>query len=791
MGFNKDQGPYQSLRRIVAERTRPLIVWVGSGLSAEAGLPTWPELKAHLVEAASRKAATLAPNDAKSMANQIGDIRSSRDYWVSFERLKKILGAATYAAEVRDALAIAERADIPRSYDLVWRLPINGMFTLNIDRLAARSFPATATTSLLELSGDQVGRLRSLLFGPNQFVANIHGVLHDEQTWVFTNTELRRLQASEAYVDAMRLCLSACVNIFVGMSVDDRAIGGHLDALTSQGVSGAPCFWITHRDDLATDSWAEARGLRVIRYRAADGDHSEFRELLEDLSSYVSTDSDDAPPVLELPAYTLDQNSSQGLLRSLEEDVSALTTDELRERLNAIAASLLRDASPTAYACYSEFVDEYDELIYRAWYTSAKRGQNRLLGYTLEEEVARGAFGRVYRATTAAGEQVAVKVLLDEVRREPSLLASFRRGVRSMSILRESDLGGMVRYIAASEIPAFVVMEWVEGPDLSVAREAGAFEDWASILEVAAQVCQIIRAAHGLPQRVLHRDLRPSNIMLRDYWTDPMVLDVVVLDFDLSWHRGAAEKSVVFTTATGYLAPEQQVARPRESTRSSAVDSFGFGMTLYHLLAGSDPSPNVHATEGWDKKVKDAAVSPKGGERWSSVSYRFARLIVGLTLDRQADRWSLARAQSEIDRLKNALLDGVSDDAGFVAEELMARSPSLARYIWHDEDMQAECRLASGAKVVCRADLVANSVELRVSWSRTGVEQRTGLAKYVRERVAAVESRLKPYWSLRRMVDESDAFEIVASRPALELARVLPAAAQALEEAAGKLAFER
>src|SRR5690606_39076451 len=107
----------------------------------------------------------------------------------------------------------------------------------------------------------------------------------------------------------------------------------------------------------------------------------------------------------------------------------------------------------------------------------------------------------------------------------------------------------------------------------------------------------------------------------------------------------------------------------------------------------------------------------------------FARLIVGLTLDRQADRWSLARAQSEIDRLKNALLDGVSDDAGFVAEELMARSPSLARYIWHDEDMQAECRLASGAKVVCRADLVANSVELRVSWSRTGVEQRTGLAK--------------------------------------------------------------
>ena len=244
--------------------------------------------------------------------------------------------------------------------------------------------------------------------------------------------------------------------------------------------------------------------------------------------------------------------------------------------MNAHAQQILESGTEKAYEEFDRFCQKYDPAIYRAWYTSDKPGQNDLLGYRLIKKEAKGAFGSVYRAESAERSGLAVKVLHEDVRENPNILQSFRRGVHSMRILSEAGVNGMVPYIDASEIPAFVVMDWIDGPNLKEAVESGFLAEWSEILEASHSIIDIVRRAHRLPQRVLHRDIRPQNIMLKDYYQDPNPGRIVVLDFDLSWHMGAEEKSVIHgSTSTGYLAPEQIQRRVGVSTRHASVDSFG------------------------------------------------------------------------------------------------------------------------------------------------------------------------------------------------------------------------
>ena len=96
------------------------------------------------------------------------------------------------------------------------------------------------------------------------------------------------------------------------------------------------------------------------------------------------------------------------------------------------------------------------------------------MGYTLTRKVATGSFGEVYEAQDNNGSRVAVKLLRRDARRDAAMLQTFRRGVRSMKILKARGVRGMIDFIDASEIPAVVVMEWIDGPNLAEAVQAKA-----------------------------------------------------------------------------------------------------------------------------------------------------------------------------------------------------------------------------------------------------------------------------------------------------------------------------
>ncbi len=784
MAFDANQAAHRAYRDIVAERTMPLLVWTGSGPSVGVGLPSWGDLRISLLDTLRNKAIGLEPQDAHALRGKADAIERQQNNWIAFKMLYEALGRTTYRETIKDAFGAQPKVETPVTYQDIWSLGVRGILTLNLDRLATRAHSEYEQgVTLAELSGRDIARLRSLLNGHQPFVGNLHGVIEDTESWVWTKDDLDGLLGEKSYQSFIETCLSTFTILFVGVSADDRSVGGHLERLASLDIETGPHFWLTDRRDYATDSWAEAAGIRLIRYDQQEN-HREVQEFFADLSSFIPEDPEDVfAPV-----------APEGAIVEATEELPSPTellswdAERIREALNARALSILGGEGQADYEAYDAFCKKFDQAIYRAWYTNTDAGSNLLFGYTLNREVAQGSFGRVYSATDPNGSTVAVKVLLEEVRRKPDLLRSFRRGVRSMRILHERDVSGMVAYLATSEIPAFVVMEWVDGPNLAEATQATYLKEWPSLLKVSSELAHTVRRAHELPERVLHRDLRPSNVMLSGYFHDSEEWRVVVLDFDLSWHRGAYEQSVLHTSAAGYLAPEQMRPIKGISTRNSAVDSFGLGMTLLYLCSGQDPSPAQHLHRDWEGEVRKAC-SRIGGKSWLSAPERFARLIIAATRDSQAARWDMAEITGELDRLMEAVNDpfGVTS-AELVAEEVAARSEVMGGYSWDADQVRAMQVFPTGMQLAVATQLETQSVHLQIDWTSTGTEERGNLDKYIVTASKAAVEQLKSFgWSHVKEAVQQRTVRLEARLDAFEIRGRLDDVAESIDRATGKL----
>src|SRR5690606_29095957 len=110
-----------------------------------------------------------------------------------------------------------------------------------------------------------------------------------------------------------------------------------------------------------------------------------------------------------------------------------------------------------------------------------------ILSYKIVEsaESNEGAFGKVWSAIDGDGNKIALKIFRYELREKPAMLRAFRRGIRSLRILANHSLPGIVEFRAASEIPPVLAMEWVEGPNLQEVVPTGMLHDWGRSIRVA------------------------------------------------------------------------------------------------------------------------------------------------------------------------------------------------------------------------------------------------------------------------------------------------------------------
>ena len=206
--------------------------------------------------------------------------------------------------------------------------------------------------------------------------------------------------------------------------------------------------------------------------------------------------------------------------------------------------------------------------------------ETRLLDrYHLEDRIAAGGMGTVWAARDERlGRPVAVKMLKDDLAGDPKFVERFRREARAVAALGHPNIANVFDY-GEDHRKHFIVMELVEGRDLSrMLREEGPM-DPARAVGIAAQACEALGHAHLAG--VIHRDVKPGNVMVGD---DDRVK---VTDFGIA--RAQGESSL---TATGsvlgtshYLSPEQAEG----GTIGPPSDVYAMGCVLYEMLTGAVP----------------------------------------------------------------------------------------------------------------------------------------------------------------------------------------------------------
>ena len=198
--------------------------------------------------------------------------------------------------------------------------------------------------------------------------------------------------------------------------------------------------------------------------------------------------------------------------------------------------------------------------------------------YQLVRSAGQGGMGQVLEARDRdSGERVAIKVL------DGRALPDRQRFVAEAEILERLAHPRIVGYVAHGTTgrgEPYLAMQWLDGETLAARLRRGPLSIDDTIA-LAGQLADALAYAHA--QGVIHRDVKPANVMLVGGAVD----DARLLDFGVA-RRGEGEltRTGQVIGTPGFMAPEQALGRRGLDARA---DLFGLGCTLYAALTGATP----------------------------------------------------------------------------------------------------------------------------------------------------------------------------------------------------------
>lgn len=207
--------------------------------------------------------------------------------------------------------------------------------------------------------------------------------------------------------------------------------------------------------------------------------------------------------------------------------------------------------------------------------------------YRIDKELGQGGMGAVYLAEHVHMRKVvAVKVLHREMTYLPEVVARFEREAVAAARIEHPHVAAATDFGRLEDGAFYLVLEYIEGKSLRQLLDEGGPLRPDIAVHVAGQIAEALSAAHA--SGVVHRDLKPDNVMLIQRDSDPYF--VKVLDFGIAKvELGDAQSQLtqmgsVFGTPE-YMAPEQAAGTPVDAR----ADLYTLGIILYEMLTGKTP----------------------------------------------------------------------------------------------------------------------------------------------------------------------------------------------------------
>lgn len=207
--------------------------------------------------------------------------------------------------------------------------------------------------------------------------------------------------------------------------------------------------------------------------------------------------------------------------------------------------------------------------------------------YMIVKHVGQGGMADVYVAVdTLLNREVAVKVLRGELSNDPVALLRFQREANASTALSHPNIVDIYD-VGEENGYHYIVMEYVRGKDLKqlIAQRGALCKEEA--VAIMKQLVSAVAEAHR--RNIIHRDIKPQNVLIKDDGT------LKVVDFGIALAQDALQltQSDSVMGSVHYLAPE--VARGEAATRQS--DIYSLGIVFYELLSGEVPFHGEQAVQ--------------------------------------------------------------------------------------------------------------------------------------------------------------------------------------------------
>jgi serine/threonine protein kinase len=233
--------------------------------------------------------------------------------------------------------------------------------------------------------------------------------------------------------------------------------------------------------------------------------------------------------------------------------------------------------------------------------------------YKVKKLLAMGGFGAVYLADDVRGNarEVAIKDMICADPQEFAIRLNFFR--REAEILRSlSSMPIVPRFhdLIEQDKTAHLIMEFIRGQDLLKLMESNNNQPFPleQVIDWGKAICDVLTHMHGQAPAVVHRDLKPDNIMLLEDGKSIKMIDFgTARDLGKTAKEQMKAKTRVYTE--GYAPPEQIVGKPEPRS-----DLFALAGTMYHLATGKAPEGFYTAREIEGKLAESGAIPAE--QRW-------------------------------------------------------------------------------------------------------------------------------------------------------------------------------